>query len=51
MLASLSVPDDLAATALRISLGRFTTEQDIDTATEHVIEVITRIASGALAQT
>ncbi len=45
VLASLGVPNDLAATALRISLGRFTTEQDIDIATNHVIEVITQIAS------
>lgn len=51
VLASLGVPDDLAATALRISLGRFTTEQDIDIATEHVIEIVTQIASGVTART
>ena len=44
VLAAMGVADDLAATALRISLGRFTTAEEVDRATGHVIGMVRAMA-------
>jgi len=36
----MQVPDSLAKSALRISMGRFTTEKDIENTIEHLTKVI-----------
>lgn len=43
VLNAMQVPKELAQTALRISIGRFTTEEDIDLAIEHLEHVITKL--------
>ena len=42
---SLGVEEELAHTSLRIGLGRFTTEQDVDYAAEHIVESVQRLRS------
>jgi cysteine desulfurase len=37
------VPDDLAHASLRFTVGRFTTEDDVDRAARRVIEVVERL--------
>ncbi|MCZ6836033.1 MAG: cysteine desulfurase family protein [Planctomycetota bacterium] len=44
VLAGLGISDDLAATALRLSLGRFTTDDELDAAARHVIKVVGSLA-------
>jgi cysteine desulfurase len=43
VLRALGVPDDLAHASLRFTLGRFTTEDDIDRAARRVVEVVERL--------
>ncbi|MCB1184658.1 cysteine desulfurase [bacterium] len=43
VLAALGVPDDLAAASLRIGLGRFTTEAEVDFAAETIIAAVRRL--------
>lgn len=43
VLKAMQVPDHLAANALRISMGRYTTEQDVDSIIEHIREVVIRL--------
>ena len=43
VLKALGVPDDLAYASVRFSLGRFTSEEQIDYAIKHVQEVITKM--------
>ncbi len=43
VLRALGVPDDLAHASLRFTVGRFTTEDDIDRAARRVVEVVERL--------
>jgi cysteine desulfurase len=43
VLRALGLPDDLAHASLRFTIGRFTTEEDIDRAARRVIEVVERL--------
>jgi cysteine desulfurase len=43
VLRALGVEEELAHTSLRIGIGRFTTEQDIDYAVEHIVESVQRL--------
>ncbi len=43
VLRALGVPDDLAHASLRFTVGRFTTEDDIDRAGRRVVEVVERL--------
>ena len=43
VLRALGVPDELAHASLRFTVGRFTTEEDIDRASRRVIEVVERL--------
>jgi cysteine desulfurase len=43
VLRALGVPDDLAHASLRFTVGRFTTEEDIDRAARRVVEVVERL--------
>jgi len=43
VLRALGVPDELAHASLRFTIGRFTTEDDIDRAARRVIEVVERL--------
>src|SRR5215813_12913064 len=45
VLRALGVEEELAHTSLRIGLGRFTTEQDVDYAVEHIVESVQRLRS------
>ena len=38
VLRALGVEEELAHTSLRIGLGRFTTEQEVDTAVERIVQ-------------
>lgn len=43
VLKAMQVPDHLARAALRITMGRFTTEQDLKTTISHLTSVITKL--------
>jgi cysteine desulfurase len=43
VLRALGVSEDLAHTSLRIGFGRFTTEQDVDHATQSIIKAVNRL--------
>jgi len=43
VLRALGVPDELAHASLRFTVGRFTTEDDIDRAARRVIEIVERL--------
>ncbi|MDY0883683.1 IscS subfamily cysteine desulfurase [Dongia soli] len=43
VLRALGVEEELAHTSLRLGIGRFTTEQDVDYAVEHIIESVNRL--------
>ena len=43
VLKAMGLPDDLARSALRFSVGRFTTEADIDRVGQNLTEVVTRL--------
>lgn len=43
VLRGIGLPDDLAQSALRISLGRFTTEQDVDAAAAAIISSVQQL--------
>lgn len=43
VLRAMGVPDDLAYASLRFSLGRYTTPEDVEHATRHVDEVVSRL--------
>ncbi len=43
VLRALGVEEELAHTSLRIGLGRFTTEQDVDYAVEHIAQSVQRL--------
>lgn len=43
VLRALGVQEELAHTSLRLGIGRFTTEQDIDYAIEHIVEAVNRL--------
>ena len=40
---SLGLPDDLALAAVRFSLGRFTTEEEIDFTIQYVTQTLARL--------
>lgn len=43
VLKALGVPERLILNSIRFSLGRFTTEQEIDLAVQHITEVVTKL--------
>jgi len=43
VLKALGVGEDLAHTSIRFGLGRFNTEEEVDYATERVVQVVTRL--------
>ncbi|MDR0485083.1 MAG: IscS subfamily cysteine desulfurase [Alphaproteobacteria bacterium] len=43
VLKAIGLPDELAHTSIRFGIGRFTTEQDIDTALEKIITTVNRL--------
>ncbi len=43
VLRALGVEEELAHTSLRLGIGRFTTEQDVDYAIEHIVEAVNRL--------
>ncbi len=43
VLRALGVEEELAHTSLRIGLGRFTTEQEVDYAIEHIVAAVNRL--------
>ncbi len=45
VLRALGVDEELAHTSLRIGLGRFTTEQEVDTAVDELVRHVTRLRS------
>lgn len=50
VLKAMGVTDDMAQSALRVSFGRFTTEQDIDTALESLARTLEHLRQPARAQ-
>lgn len=46
VLRGIGVSDQLAHSSLRLSLGRFTSEQEVDRAAEMLCEVVTRLRAG-----
>jgi len=50
VLRAMGVPDDLAAASIRVGLGRFTTEDEIDEAAEFIAETVARLRSAKGAQ-
>ncbi|WP_028614640.1 IscS subfamily cysteine desulfurase [Halopseudomonas pelagia] len=47
VLRAIGIPDALAHASLRVSLGRFTTEEEIDRASEMLCQVVTRLRQAA----
>ncbi|AQZ94704.1 IscS subfamily cysteine desulfurase [Halopseudomonas phragmitis] len=47
VLRGIGVSDQLAHSSLRLSLGRFTSEQEVDRAAEMLCEVVTRLRAGS----
>ncbi|NLQ16824.1 IscS subfamily cysteine desulfurase [Marinomonas sp. M1K-6] len=47
VLRSIGLPDDLAHSSLRLSVGRFTTEEEVDFAAETIKNAVTRLRSVA----
>jgi len=43
VLRALGVGDELAHSSIRFSLGRFTTEQDVDEAADEIIKTVRRL--------
>jgi cysteine desulfurase len=43
VLRALGVAEDLAHTSLRLGLGRFTTEQDVDAAVEEIVTQVKKL--------
>lgn len=43
VLRAIGVPDDVAAASLRFTVGRFTTEEEVDFAADRVLEVVRRL--------
>jgi len=43
VLRALGVEEELAHTSLRLGIGRFTTEQDVDYAVEHIVQSVNRL--------
>ncbi len=43
VLRAMGVPDELAGSSLRLSLGRFTTEEDVDRAAARITEEVVRL--------
>jgi cysteine desulfurase len=43
VLRALGVEEELAHTSLRLGLGRFSTEQDVDYAIEHIVQAVARL--------
>ena len=43
VLRALGVEEELAHTSLRIGLGRFTTEKDVDKAVENIVKEVVRL--------
>ncbi|MET1027514.1 MAG: IscS subfamily cysteine desulfurase [Dongiaceae bacterium] len=43
VLRALGVEEELAHTSLRLGIGRFTTEQDVDYAVDHIVESVNRL--------
>ena len=43
VLKALGVPDDLAHASLRFTVGRYTTEQDVDFAARRVVEIVEKL--------
>jgi cysteine desulfurase len=43
VLRALGVEEELAHTSLRIGFGRFTTEQEVDYAVEHIVQAVNRL--------
>jgi len=43
VLRALGVSEDLAHTSLRFGIGRFTTEEEVDTAVDAIVEAVTRL--------
>ncbi len=43
VLRALGVEEELAHTSLRLGFGRFTTEQDVDYAVEHIVQSVNRL--------
>ncbi len=50
VLRALGVPDDLAHASIRFTVGRFTSEADVDFAARRVIEVVEKLRSVSLAR-
>jgi cysteine desulfurase len=42
----MGLSDNDAHSSLRISLGRFTTDEDVDLAIEHIRQVVTQLQAG-----
>jgi len=49
VLRGLGLPEELARASLRIGLGRFTTEAEIDQAIEQIVEAVTRLRGASAA--
>ena len=46
MLRGIGLSDELAHSSIRLSLGRFTSEQDVQRAAEIICQVVTRLRAG-----
>ncbi|MBF0335152.1 MAG: IscS subfamily cysteine desulfurase, partial [Alphaproteobacteria bacterium] len=43
VLRALGVQDEMAHTSLRLGIGRFTTDEEIDYAIDHIVEAVSRL--------